>query len=82
MTLTEARGIEFVRGLGVRRVVVARELGLAEIEKIPAGTDMPAGSVCAWGAVRGVFGAVFDEREFGGAECESRAVCAGVPAAL
>jgi putative protease len=41
MTLTEPWGIEFVRGLGVERVVVARELGLAEIEKIRAGTDMP-----------------------------------------
>jgi putative protease len=41
MTLTEPWGIEFVRGLGVERVVLARELGLAEIRKIRAATDMP-----------------------------------------
>ncbi len=41
MTLTEPWGIEFVRQFGVKRVVVARELGLAEIAKIRAGTDMP-----------------------------------------
>jgi putative protease len=41
MTLTEAEGIKFVQGLGVKRVVLARELGLGEIEKIRAATEMP-----------------------------------------
>jgi putative protease len=41
MTLTEPRGIEFVRRLGVCRVVVARELSIADVEKITASTDMP-----------------------------------------
>ncbi len=41
MTLTEPRGIEFVRKLGVERVVLARELSLKDIEKITATTDMP-----------------------------------------
>ena len=41
MTLTEPRGIEFVRNLGVERVVVARELATSEIEKIAAATPMP-----------------------------------------
>jgi putative protease len=41
MTLTESRGIEFVRNLGVQRVVLARELGLKEIGKIASTTDMP-----------------------------------------
>lgn len=41
MTLTEPRGIEFVRQLGVERVVLARELSLAEIRKVTAATDMP-----------------------------------------
>jgi putative protease len=41
MTLTEARGIEFVRGLGVERVILARELSLDDIRKIIARTDMP-----------------------------------------
>jgi putative protease len=41
MTLTEPRGIAFVRELGVERVVLARELSLAEIQKVTAGTDTP-----------------------------------------
>src|SRR5690242_4783325 len=41
MTLTEPRGIEFVRGLGVERVVLARELSLADIQKVTTGTDTP-----------------------------------------
>ena len=41
MTLTEARGIEFVRGLGIERVILARELSIDDIQKITARTDMP-----------------------------------------
>ncbi len=41
MTLTEPRGIEFVRRLGVERVVLARELSLSEIQKVTAGTTVP-----------------------------------------
>jgi U32 family peptidase len=41
MTLTEPRGIEFVRGLGVERVILARELSLGEIEKIAGATSVP-----------------------------------------
>jgi len=41
MTLTEPRGIEFVRKLGVERVVLARELSLDDIRKVTAGTTMP-----------------------------------------
>ncbi|HVS70189.1 MAG TPA: DUF3656 domain-containing protein [Phycisphaerae bacterium] len=41
MTLTEAEGIKFVKELGVERVVVARELGVKEIGKIAAATEMP-----------------------------------------
>lgn len=41
MTLTEPRGIDFVRKLGVERVVLARELSIEDIRKIAAGTDMP-----------------------------------------
>ncbi len=40
MTLTEPRGIEFVRQLGVQRVVLARELSIEDIRKIRSGTDM------------------------------------------
>ncbi len=41
MTLTEPRGIEFVRSLGIERVVLARELSIADIRKITAATAMP-----------------------------------------
>ena len=41
MTLTEPRGIEFVRRLGVERVILARELSLAEIAKVRQATDLP-----------------------------------------
>lgn len=41
MTLTEPLGIEFVRELGVERVIVARELGIADIEQITQGTSLP-----------------------------------------
>jgi putative protease len=41
MTLTEPRGIAFLRELGVERVVLARELSLDDIRKVTSGTDMP-----------------------------------------
>jgi putative protease len=41
MTLTEPRGIEFVRRLGVERVIVARELSIDDIRKITPKTPMP-----------------------------------------
>lgn len=41
MTLTEPRGIDFVRGLGVERVILARELSAADIGRITAATSVP-----------------------------------------
>jgi putative protease len=41
MTLTEPRGIEFVRRLGVERVILARELSVAEIGRIAGQTEVP-----------------------------------------
>ena len=41
MTLTEPRGIAFVTELGVERVVLARELSLADIQKVTANTHTP-----------------------------------------
>jgi putative protease len=41
MTLTEPRGIEFVRRLGVERVILARELSVADIERVAGQTDLP-----------------------------------------
>src|SRR4051794_32804714 len=41
MTLPEPLGIEFVRTLGVRRVILARELSRGDVRKITAATDLP-----------------------------------------
>lgn len=41
MTLTEPRGIEFVAGLGIERVILARELSLADVKRIGERTRMP-----------------------------------------
>lgn len=41
MTLTEPLGVEFVRALGVKRVILARELSADDVRKITAATDLP-----------------------------------------
>jgi putative protease len=41
MTLTEPCGIEFVRRLGVERVILARELSVADIQRTAGQTDVP-----------------------------------------
>ncbi|MES2791348.1 MAG: DUF3656 domain-containing protein [Planctomycetota bacterium] len=41
MTLTDVRGVEFVRSMGVERVILARELSVKEIGQISAGTTLP-----------------------------------------
>ena len=41
MTLTEPRGIEFVKELGVKRIILARELTAGDIGKITAATQVP-----------------------------------------
>ena len=41
MTLTEPEGLEFVKGLGIQRAILARELSLEDIQQIRARTDMP-----------------------------------------
>jgi putative protease len=41
MTLTEPHGIDFVRRLGVERVILARELSLEDIGRVAGRTEMP-----------------------------------------
>jgi putative protease len=41
MTLSDARGVEFLKELGVERVILARELSVDEIGKISEGTELP-----------------------------------------
>jgi len=49
MTITSPEGAEFARGLGVRRIVLARELSLRELKKFPAGVPLEVfvhGALC------------------------------------
>ncbi len=46
MTISDTRGIEVVRRLGISRVILARELAIADIAKITAGTSMPVEVFC------------------------------------
>ncbi|HZN65752.1 MAG TPA: peptidase U32 family protein, partial [Tepidisphaeraceae bacterium] len=41
MTLTEPLGVEFVKSLGVKRVILARELSASDIRRISGTTDVP-----------------------------------------
>ena len=61
MTLTEPRGMEFVRRLGVERVILARELSLDDIRQITARTDMPV-EVFVHGALHRLQRPMPDER--------------------
>jgi putative protease len=40
MTLTEARGIDWVRDLGVERVIVGRELSVEDVRRVAAQSDL------------------------------------------
>ncbi len=82
MTLTEPRGIEFVRRLGVERVIVARELSIDEIRRISAKTPHAVGSVRSWGAVRRLQRSMLNQRSVGRPQCQSWSMCPGLPIAL
>src|SRR5262249_44361954 len=41
MTLSESRGLEFVRAIGIERVILARELSVKDIRRIRERTSMP-----------------------------------------
>ena len=41
MTLSDSRAVEFLKQLGVERVILARELSVDQIETISQGTDLP-----------------------------------------
>lgn len=41
MTLTEPRGLEWAKSLGITRAVLPRELSVSEIGRVVAATDMP-----------------------------------------
>jgi putative protease len=75
MTLTEPRGIGFVAGLGVKRVVLARELSVADIGRVAEATDMPL-EVFAHGALCVAYsGQCLTSESFGGRSA-NRGQCA------
>ena len=83
MTLTEPRGIELVREqLGIRRVILARELSVADVRKVAAGIERPAGGVRPRGPVRRLLRPVPDERGARRPQRQPRAVRPGLPAAV
>jgi U32 family peptidase len=41
MTLTESRGVEWVRGLGIERVILGRELSVEDVRRVRGQTDLP-----------------------------------------
>lgn len=75
MTLTEPRGIEFVRKLGVVRVVVARELSVDDIAKIRVACDMPL-EVFIHGALCVAYSGQCLTSESLGGRSANRGVCA------
>ena len=82
MTLTEPRGIAFVRNLGVERVVLARELSLDDIRKVTAADRDAGGGLRPRRALRRLLRAVPDQRGARRPQRQPRPVCPGVPAAL
>jgi putative protease len=75
MTLTEPRGIDFVRKLGVARVVVARELSIDDIAKIRAACAMPL-EVFIHGALCVAYSGQCLTSESLGGRSANRGVCA------
>ena len=62
MTLTEPRGIEFVRKLGVSRVVLARELSIQDVRRIKSATEMELEVFVHGAALRLLFGTMPHQR--------------------
>ena len=82
MSITDARGVELARSLGVDRVTLARELSLEEIRAIRLGNRVRPRNLRARSAVRGLLRPMFFVGSLGRAERQPRAVRAGLPAAL
>ena len=82
MSITSEEGVALARELGCTRVILARELALAEIGRIRRAIDFPAGSVRPRCALRGLFGTMPDQRGARRPFGESGRVRPGVPHAL
>ena len=81
MSITSAEGYRMARELGCSRVILARELSSRRSPGSARPPRSPSRS-SSTGALRGLFGAVPDQRGPGGAIGEPRRVCPGLPDAL
>ena len=75
MTLTDARGIEVVKRLGVSRVILARELSLAEIARITGETQVPVEVFCHGALCVAYSGQCLTSESLGGRSA-NRGMCA------
>jgi putative protease len=80
MTLTEPLGIEFVRQLGVRRVILARECSMQDVRRITAATDVPVevfihGALCVSYSGQCLTSESLGGRSANRGQCARRAAC-------
>ena len=82
MSVTSADGVRLAQSFGVSRVTLARELSLAEVRSIREATDCEL-EIFVHGALCVAYsGQCFSSEAWGGRSRQSRAVRAGVPAAV
>ena len=82
MSITSVEGVKHAQGLGVRRMILARELVARRDPRDPQANRCRAGAVRARRAVRFVFRAMFLVGSLGRPQRQSRPVRAGLPPAL
>ena len=82
MSITSEEGVELARELGCSRVILARELSLAEIGRIREASDLAARGLRPRGALRRVLGPVPHQRGARGTIGEPGRVRPGLPHAL
>ena len=83
MSITDAEGVRFAQSYGADRVTLARELSIAEVQKIYEQTGCPLemfvhGALCVCGLLR----AMFFVRSLGWTQRESRPMRPGLPPAV
>ena len=82
MSITSEEGVALARDLGCTRVILARELALAEIGRIRRAIDFPRRGVRPRRALCRLFGAMPHQRGTGRALGKSGRMRSGLPHAL
>ena len=77
MTVTSAQGVELAASLGCTRVVLGRELSLADMRKIASQTDVEL-ECFVHGALCVSYSGQCFSSSLGRSQCESRQVCSGM----